>query len=118
VNALAIHSLIPKGCAGQALTNQYVQTGLSVQTPNYTNYLFQSTAPQNATTNAGTPSREDGSQFDCFEMDMLSSAGRFTSGATSTTGVEVYVGAGTDFNPVFFLNCPCKYKQPLTPTPI
>jgi len=66
VNALAIHSLIPKGCAGQALTNQYVQTGLSVQTPNYTNYLFQSTAPQNATTNAGTPSREDGSQFDCF----------------------------------------------------
>lgn len=115
VNARALDSNMPNSQAGQALTNTFIQTGLSVQVPNYTNYLFQSTAPGNATAPPTTANRDDGSRFDKYKFNMTGSNSRMNISANAMLGVEVYCGAGTDFSPIFFLNCPVKYRQTSAP---
>lgn len=120
ISSYSYYNNIPDTNGGAALTNTIVQTGLSVQTPNYTNYLFQSSDPRNATaptTVAGT-SAYDGSSIDSYQFKLLSTAGKFPAATTGNTAVEVYCGIGTDFTPIFFLNAPVTYKQTPTPTPV
>ncbi len=102
---------------GTALTNTLVQTGLHVQFPNYTNFLFQSTDPRNATAPSNAYSRKDGAAYDTAVMTLLSTAPKLLSSATSQAAVEVFCGAGTDFSLLFFLNCPVMYKYNSNPAP-
>jgi hypothetical protein len=102
------------GGGGMALTNQFVQPGLSVSGPNYSNCKFQSTNPRAITDPPGTSSDlYDGS---CFEML------RFEKFFNGTAGPQLkdfrltkYTSVGTDFNLFFFLNVPT-WRVMSTPT--
>nr|WPR18431.1 MAG: capsid protein [Chemarfal virus 81] len=107
----------PDTNGGVALTNTLVQTGLHIQLPNYSNFLFQSTDYRNATAPSNAYSRKDGAAYDTAVMTLLSTAPKLLSSATSQAAVEVFCGAGTDFSCIFFLSCPVLYKYDPNPTP-
>jgi len=101
---------LEQGGGGTALTNQLTNTGLAVQCPMYTNYLFETTQPSRWTlTTAG-----DGSFYDAFVLELTTNSVDvdWTSGC-----LWQYAGIGTDFNPVFFLNVPSYYSYIGTITP-
>ncbi len=88
------------GAAGQALTNQLTNAGLSVLCPNYGANRFQSTDPSNST----SPGNFDDSQFDEFRLEVL--ANGVTGPTSNGMTVWAYNGIGTDFGLYFFLNVP------------
>lgn len=99
VNAKGFLNL-PHGGGGMTLTNQNTQTGLAVQLPNQSAYIFQSTDKARTT----KPSFGDGSVYDLARLD-LQGSGTSGSGIKKTT-VHMYAGIGTDFGVHFFLNTP------------
>jgi hypothetical protein len=94
------------GQSGTYLTNPQTQTGVSVELPMMTNYLFQFANPQNAL--IGTLG--DGSRTDTYilEMEVHPSAGT----ALNEAQIHRYVSAGTDFTLHFFLNTPVVWFNP------
>lgn len=110
ISSFSVFSQIEDTNAGAALTNTDVQTGLSVQTPNYSNFLFQTTNPLYATNPPNSGNYVDGSALDVYGVKLMGVVSRFPASTNGNTAIEVYVGAGTDFMPVFFLNTPVTYK--------
>nr|ULF99940.1 MAG: hypothetical protein [Marnaviridae sp.] len=98
------------GAAGQAVTNQWTNAGLSVLCPNYGRYRFQSTTLQSGT----LPSGQDDSQFDEFVLEVSSDG---VSGPDNK-GLKVwsYNSIGTDFGLYFFLNVPTLWLYTTLPT--
>jgi hypothetical protein len=88
------------GTSGCALTNPITQTGVSVEFPMMTNYLFQFANPRNWF--IGTSA--DGSNTDNYvvDMDIHPAAGV----GLNRLQVQRYASAGTDFILHFFLNAP------------
>lgn len=110
VNTRAMNLLARNTAAGVAVTNQNTQSGISISTPNYTNYLMQSTDPRSATNPSTLSQRNDGSSLDTFVYSNILPSTSTTVSTTYAPKVDVYCGAGTDFNLFFFLNCPVLYK--------
>lgn len=98
------------GAAGQALTNARTAAGLSVTTPMFTPYRFQSTAPGSYT----RPRSTDGSDRDSTRLEVLLGSSTLASNAT----VWTYQGIGTDFNCHFFLNVPTYWYYTGPPVPV
>lgn len=98
------------GAAGQAVTSQWTNAGLSVLCPNYGRYRFQSTALSKAT----APGIRDDAQIDEFVLEVGSDG---VSGPTNT-GLKVwaYNSIGTDFGLHFFLNVPTLWIYSVLPT--
>lgn len=101
--------------SGTVATNQMTQSGLSVECPNYTAYLLQSTSPGNATapTSTTTSAAYDGAFNDVFALQLNSCSGQSDLSTTVSTWpqVHMYVGAGTDFSLYYYLNAPTYYLQ-------
>lgn len=99
------------GAAGQALTNQNTNAGISVLCPNYGKYRFQSTSLIAANHPSATI---DDAQFDEFLLEVAA------DGVTGTTpnGLRVwsYSSIGTDFGMHFFLNVPTLWMYSAVPT--
>jgi len=92
-----------QGASGMALTNQYTQSGLSVNLPYYTRFKFQ--INNNNFDSSTTDSTRDEKNLDWFEYTLK--RGVDTSGATDAyVMVDIFVGTGPDFDVVFFINCP------------
>jgi hypothetical protein len=98
------------GSAGQALTNQNTNAGISVLCPNYSRYRFQSTSSI-LWSQAGIV---DDNGLDEFVLEAV------TDGVTGVTDVGLkiwtYHGIGTDFGAYFFLNVPTLWKYASVPT--
>jgi hypothetical protein len=101
---------VDDGSAGQALTNQFTNSGLTVQLPNYTRFRFQSTSPANST----ALSSSDGSDIDAYVLEVSSSPVVETNSSTTQT-IWAYSGIGTDFGLYFFLNCPVVWQYATYP---
>lgn len=102
---------------GCALTNQFTQAGLSVVCPNYNQYRFCSTSPVNSTLPPTSGRAYEGTAYDTFKLEVISSPVSPLSRANGYY-VEKYWHAGSDFQPLFFLNCPSLYNTPNNPTPV
>jgi hypothetical protein len=100
------------GATGQALTNQRTNAGLSVATPMYTPYRFQSTTPTNYT----NPVAADGSIRDMFTLEAMFSGVGSPNPTTAT--IWTYNAIGTDFGMHFFLNVPTFWIYSGVPTPV
>jgi len=92
----------PAGASGSAITSQYTNAGITVQLPNYTRFVYQSTSPTRQT----LPSSSDGGDIDAYELEI--SYNNLYSGASDNifTRVWQYAGIGTDYGLHFFLNVP------------
>lgn len=103
-NARFFLNTCDSGAAGQALTNQLTNSGMSVLCPNYGRFRFQSTDVNNAT----APGPLDDAQFDEFVLEVVCDG---VSGPKNT-GLKVwsYSSIGTDFGLHFFLNVPTLHK--------
>jgi len=100
------------GSTGSALTNARTSAGLSVGTPMYTAFRFQSTAPKYYT----SPTANDGSNLDMYQLEVLLS-GSDTPKPVSTA-IFSYNAIGTDFSLHFFLNVPTYWSYSAVPTPV
>lgn len=98
------------GAAGQALTNQLTNAGLSVLCPNYGRMRFQSTS----LVNSSSPQSADDSQFDEFVLEVVTDG---VSGPDNK-GLKLwtYNSIGTDFGLHFFLNVPTLWIYSAIPT--
>jgi len=83
---------------GAALTNQETNAGLEVSLPFYSIYKFVSTSPRMAT----NPGILGFDQTDSIVHEVI-----VPQSSAANNGLrEYFVGAGTDFNVFWFLNCP------------
>ena len=100
--------------AGLSVTNTKTNTGLNVSFPYYSKYKFRTTsAPFCTVGNAADDSDVDWYQLNAYVNPAAD------SNATSTfnnIGFDIYAGAGTDYNPIFFVNVPTLYKYSSLPT--
>ncbi len=99
---------------GLSLTNTKTNTGLNVSLPYYSKYKFRTTSRIH--TNIGNVADE--TNVDWYQIFAYLNPAS-DSNATSTfknLGVDVYVGAGTDYSPVFFVNVPTLYVYASLPT--
>ncbi len=101
--------------AGTAVTNCSTTNGLSVSIPNYTQYKFQSTRPNNGTVHYSNDlDRSDGGNYEAWLTDYT---GIQTDIPSETVKIHTYFGVGTDFSLIYFLNVPTMYAIPTLPTP-
>ena len=80
-----------------SITHQLTNAGINVQLPMYTNYNFASTSRNRAT----SPNGGDGELYDTAVLEL-----GLVSDISPSTRIYSYVGVGTDYDPVFFLNVP------------
>jgi hypothetical protein len=102
----------PSGMAGMAMTNQNTQTGINALVPMYSRYKFLS---NNIVT------RTNGTTVDDSDTDAMTLKTEIitnTSDDLNKFVADVYVGAGTDFSLVFFLNVPALWKYNSYPTAV
>jgi len=98
---------------GIAVTNQGVNTGITISMTDYTQYKFRSTTPSRVTAPGSTQSTNDGAYNDWYEMSLtrmptlLNPAG--STYQYSGVNVQRYFGVGTDFNLYWYLNAPVFY---------
>lgn len=93
--------------SGLSLTNTKTNTGLNVSFPYYSKFKFRTTSSLYSTIGSAT----DDTNLDWIQVNTLLNPAA-DSNATSTynnIGFEAYVGAGTDYNPIFFVNVPTLY---------
>jgi hypothetical protein len=95
------NGMVNGGTLGCAWTNH----GFEFQVPMYSQYKFISTKVDQGTLRTAT----DGSDFGAFEVRIRSRATQYNS------GFQVYCGAGTDFNLIFFVNCPVVFRYSQVP---
>ncbi len=97
-----VSGLERQGAQGMALTNQYTQSGVSVNLPYYNRFKFLvNNQPLSYSTSDTT---SDERNRDWFILTIKRGAVVNTNDAD--TLVDTYVGTGPDFDLVFFLNCP------------
>lgn len=89
------------GLAGTAMTNARTNTGLCVNLPYYSNYLFLTTDPYVQYSNADTIS---GSKADWFNL--RATTYQPSGNPTALLLHYIYYATGPDFDVVFNLNCP------------
>lgn len=97
---------------GTSLVNGRTQQALGVLVPWYSQYKFAVTTPL---------SRTLGDSSFATNTDAVRTAVVVQASATqpaSRTALEFYCGAGTDFDPVFFLNVPVLYYTTALPSPV
>jgi hypothetical protein len=102
----------PSGITGQAVTSQLTQAGVSALVPMYSRYKFLSN-------NIST--RTAGTQADDSHIDTVTFSTMTSTTAASDIDVwyaDTYVGIGTDFNLVFFLNVPAMWEYASFPTAV
>ena len=102
----------PSGMAGMAITNQSTQTGINALVPMYSRYKFLS---NNILTRTGGTTADD-SDTDAITLNTEIITN--TSNDLNKFVADVYVGAGTDFSLVFFLNVPALWRYNSYPTPV
>jgi hypothetical protein len=104
----------PSTFLGSSLTNQITQSGLNVSVPMYSTYKFLSNNVERR--NLGNNALD--STTDSFS---LTNTYITTSDAAEVDNnsfiCDTYVGIGTDFSPIFFLNVPTLYYLATAPTP-
>jgi hypothetical protein len=106
-------SMDRQGAYGMALTNQYTQTGLSVNLPYYSRFKFLINNNNNA---YSLNDSGDESNLDWFEYSLK--RGIPTANTKDAfVMVDVFVGTGPDFDVVFFINCPV-YTYLVPPNPV
>jgi hypothetical protein len=101
--------------SGMTLTNGLTNTSLSASLPFYSIYKFLNTAPALRTL---------GTDVDRSNVDGVLLRQQFTptylnnqnSSYNNTTKIDLYYAAGTDYNPVFFLNVPTMFRYLATPS--
>lgn len=93
----------PTSSGGLALTNQLTNSGLSVSVPNYSQFKFESTNPQNFSFMAPLDDKSDGSFYEMIELGVEINTANYDP---TTAMVSRYYSVGTDYNVYFFLNCP------------
>jgi len=96
------------GMSGQSLVNNWTQSGLNVQLPNYSPYSFCFTGAGYA----NVPPSDDGSADDGLVFEIITPP-EFNS--ANRCLVTTYVGAGTDFGFYCFINVPALYYYGSTP---
>lgn len=94
------------GHSGTATTNPYTQTGVSVELPMMTNFIFQYANPRNWLIGKST----DGSDTDNYvvEVDIHPAAGL----GQARMQLQRFASAGTDFTLHMFLNTPVVNYNP------
>jgi len=92
------------GSTGFSITDQRVQSMQAVVLPNYSNYLYNGTAP----TTASKASTIDGGQNDCFAV-VYEVNDWESSSESMATYLTSYCGIGTDYTVMGFLHCPTVY---------
>lgn len=92
------------GVSGQSLTNQFTQAGVSALVPMYSRYKFLSNNVLTRT--AGTSADDSVSDTVTFGVMVSTEAVK----DLDVWYADTYVGIGTDFNLVFFLNVPAMFK--------
>jgi len=94
---------------GASVTNQESQAGVSIQVPMYSRFKFL--------TNDATV-RTLGTSEDDSDVDSIQSTSTFFNTSVGDVFTKYYyVGAGTDYTPVFYLNVPGLYRQSSIPNP-
>lgn len=93
-----------EGIGGSAITNQNTNSGLNISHPMYNNRLMEFVTP--ALWNS--PATAVGGGYDSSNLNM-GTLEIVNQDANQNTVLEAYVAAGTDFNPIFFLNIPVIY---------
>jgi hypothetical protein len=96
-----VYDLLEKGMSGLVLTNQFTQTGISVEMPMNSLGKYVYTRADTAVTG----STVDGSVYDTYAIRILA----YPGGASTSIGLHRYVSAGTDFGLYFFLSVPVLY---------
>jgi hypothetical protein len=91
-----------QGATGMALTNQYTQTGLSVNLPYYIKSKFIINDLDDLYA-YGTQNGDDAGH-DWYEFSLK--RGVVYNTADMDVLVDIYCGTGPDFDVVFFINCP------------
>jgi len=94
--------------SGIMASSNYTTAGVSWQFPNYSSYKFNVTSPANFTAALDQDDTSNQSQYILTGLDRSS---------TAPTINHWFVGAGTDFMPVFFLNVPTVYVYSGNPIP-
>jgi hypothetical protein len=110
--SVATTTLSASGATGQVMTNQATQAGATALVPMYNRYKFVSN---------NIVDRIYGSALDDTNLDaIVFEAELATSEATDigVTHTDIYLGAGTDFNLVFFLNVPALWILDAVPTAV
>lgn len=105
-NQLNLRLTVRNTAGGVAVTNQKTQAAISVGDPNYTVFKFQSTDPSNSTNPQLSGARYDGSCYEGLTVE-INANGPVTD--LGTGRLERYFAIGTDYTPLFFLNCPSLY---------
>jgi hypothetical protein len=101
---------VPQGFGGATMTGQRTQVAASLSVPMYSYLKFVS---NNITTRNLGSTAED-TTHDGLAINVLTHPS--TDGDNTDGGVELWCSAGVDFNPIFFLNCPCIYNYKTLPT--
>jgi len=95
--------------AGTAMTSGRTQVGVSAQVPFYSMYQFMPTGPQFVNGTAVVGDLGTGNNNFTFS--------NFGYGGIYLTGVQSYVGIGTDFSVFYFNNVPALFMYASYPTP-
>jgi hypothetical protein len=99
---------------GTSLTNQLTQSGLNVSIPMYSKYKFLSNNVSHR--NLGDTSLD--TRADSYTItNTYTSTAVATERTNNSFNIDTYVGIGTDFSPIFFLNVPTLYYNPTAPAP-
>jgi len=101
-------ALVGASSSGIMGSSNYTLGSVTWQYPNYSSYKFNVTSPSNFTASI----QQDDS--DTQSQTILLGAPRNGVGGTQ----HIFVGAGTDFMPVFFLNVPTVFVYSGTPVPV
>jgi hypothetical protein len=99
INAAFFWNNTDAGGAGQAVTNQNTNAGITAHCPMYTRHKFVGTSADWAT--APNVSDESNDMF-VFETLLNNNVGA----SSAATKIWSYCGIGTDFNVLFFVNVP------------
>lgn len=97
---------------GVSLVNGRVQQALSILAPWYSNFKFAATTALQRTLGRST----FGTTTDSLQTTVVVNA--TTAIPASKTQLEFYCGAGTDYDPVFFLNVPTLYYKSTLPAAV
>jgi hypothetical protein len=95
--------------SGIMATSNYSNSGVSWQFPNYSAYKFNVSSPENFTATINQDDNDTQSQ--CIITGV-------PRADTSVVANHWFVGAGTDFMPIFFLNVPTVFVYSGIPTPV
>jgi hypothetical protein len=99
---------------GVSLTNQITQSGLNVSIPMYSPYKFLSNNVNQR--NLGEDALDTRSDSYTISSSYITNSN--TAERTNNSFIiDTYVGIGTDFSPVFFLNVPTLYYNSVSPAP-